>query len=70
MELTDHDKTTHPLLHVHVCVHCKNAIRREELEGRGHTTGIFPCPKCGIEAPLNLEIRDMNGSGPITSTVK
>lgn len=59
---TDPDKATHTLLHVHVCVHCDSAIRREELEGRGHTTGIFPCPKCGIEGPLNLEIREVNGS--------
>jgi len=67
---TDPGKPTHSLLHVHVCVHCHNAVRREELEGRGHTTGVFPCPKCGIEGPLNLEIRDMNGSGPTRSTVK
>lgn len=50
------------LLHVHVCVHCGSAMRREELEGRGHTTGIFSCPKCGVEGPLNLEIREVNGS--------
>lgn len=70
MVSSDPDKPIHSLLHVHVCVHCNNAIRREELEGRGHTTGIFPCPKCGIEGPLNLEIRDMNASGPTTSTVQ
>lgn len=61
---TASEKPIHSLLHVHVCVHCSNAIRREELEGRGHTTGIFPCPKCGIEGPLNLEIREVNGSEP------
>ena len=62
MAPTDSDKTIRSLLHVHVCVHCSNAIRREELEGRGHTTGIFPCPKCGVEGPLNLEIREVNDS--------
>lgn len=61
---TDSDKTIHPLLHVHMCIQCNNAIRREDLEGRGHTTGIFPCPKCGVEGPLNLEIREVNGSEP------
>jgi predicted RNA-binding Zn-ribbon protein involved in translation (DUF1610 family) len=52
------------LLHFHICVHCGSAFRREELEGRAHTTGIFICPKCGAEGPLNLEIREMNESGP------
>lgn len=51
------------LIPVHVCVHCGRAIRREELEGRAHTTGIFVCPECGAEGPLNLEIREMNESG-------
>lgn len=64
MILTDPDKPRRCLLHVHVCVHCGSAIRREELEGRAHTTGIFVCPKCGVEGPLNLEIREMNEPGP------
>ncbi len=64
MESLNSDKPKHSLLHVHVCVHCGSAIRREELEGRAHTTGIFVCPKCGAEGPLNLEIREMNESGP------
>jgi predicted RNA-binding Zn-ribbon protein involved in translation (DUF1610 family) len=50
----------HDLLHAHVCLHCGNAIRREELEGRGHTTGVFLCPKCGLEGPLNPEIREID----------
>ncbi len=44
-------------VHVHVCVHCGNAFRREEFEDRAQTTGIYLCPKCGIESPLNIEIR-------------
>jgi predicted RNA-binding Zn-ribbon protein involved in translation (DUF1610 family) len=64
MALTNLDKTTHLLLHVHGCVHCGGLIRREELEGRGHTTGIFSCPKCGVEGPLNLVISEVNGSPP------
>jgi predicted RNA-binding Zn-ribbon protein involved in translation (DUF1610 family) len=60
----------HRLLHVHVCVHCANAIRREELEGRGHTTGVFLCPKCGLEGPLNVEVREIDAFGPASSRVE
>lgn len=49
-----------PLLHVHVCLYCAAVFRREEVEGRVHTTGLFICPKCGAEGPLNIEIREMN----------
>ena len=48
------------LLHFHVCVHCASPFRREEVEGRVHTTGLFLCPKCGTEGPLNIEIREIN----------
>jgi hypothetical protein len=46
------------LLHVHVCVHCGCALRREVFEGRSLTSGIYLCPKCGLEGPLNVEIRE------------
>jgi len=45
------------LIHVHVCLHCGGASRREEFEDRAYTTGIYLCPKCGVEGPLNIEIR-------------
>ncbi len=48
------------LLHVHVCLYCASTFRREEVEGRVHTTGLFLCTKCGREGPLNIEIREMN----------
>jgi hypothetical protein len=48
-----------PLIHVHVCLHCGSVLRREDVEGRVHTTGLFLCPKCGIEGPLNIEIREI-----------
>lgn len=51
-------ETNHPLLHFHVCLCCGSAFRREEIEGRAITSGIFPCTKCGIEGPLNIEIRE------------
>lgn len=47
------------LLHVHVCLHCSCLFRREEVEGRVHTTGLFVCPKCGKEGPLNIEIHEI-----------
>lgn len=56
------------LLHVHVCLHCANVFRREEVEGRVHTTGLFICPKCGKEGPLNIEIREINACETATST--
>lgn len=46
-----------PFVHVHVCVHCGSASRREEFEDRAQATGIYRCPKCGKEGPLNIEIR-------------
>lgn len=54
------------LIHVHVCVHCGSAFRREEVEGRVHTTGLFICPKCGKEGPLNVEIHEIDGDGSQT----
>ncbi|MDR3722869.1 MAG: hypothetical protein P4K83_00075, partial [Terracidiphilus sp.] len=47
-----------PLLHVHVCVHCGSAFRREVFTGRAITSGVYRCPNCGIEGPLNIEIRE------------
>ena len=45
-----------PFVHVHVCIHCRGAFRREKFEDGAHTTGIYLCPECGIEGPLNIEI--------------
>gem|GEM_PF-958512 len=46
------------LNHFHVCVHCGSAFRREEYEGRALTSGVYLCPKCGFEGPLNVVIRE------------
>lgn len=48
------------LLHVHVCIHCGSPFRREEVEGRVHTTGLFVCPQCKVEGPLNIEIHEVD----------
>jgi hypothetical protein len=45
------------LIHVHVCVYCGSISRREAFEGRALTSGIFTCPKCVEEGPVNVEIR-------------
>lgn len=45
------------LIPVHVCIHCGATSRREAFEGRAITSGIFTCPKCGEDGPLNVEIR-------------
>lgn len=52
----DLSDTNDPFVHVHVCIHCRGAFRREEFEDGAQTTGIYPCPKCGVEGPLNIEI--------------
>lgn len=56
------------LLHFHVCIHCGALFRREEMEGRAHTTGLFVCPECGKEGPLNIEIREINAGESAAST--
>ncbi len=46
------------LIHVHVCTHCGSVLRREQVDSRQVASGMFHCPKCGLEGPLNLEIRN------------
>lgn len=60
----DRNSSKAHLLHVHVCVRCGGVFRREEVNGRAHTTGIFFCPKCGVEGPLNIEIVELEFSEP------
>jgi predicted RNA-binding Zn-ribbon protein involved in translation (DUF1610 family) len=55
----DSQTSTGGLIHVHVCVNCGTLTRREAFEGRALSSGIFTCPKCGDEGPLNVEIRSM-----------
>ena len=61
---TEPNVLNRPLMHFHVCKHCGAATRREEFEGRALTSGIFLCPKCGLEGPLNVEIREVQESEP------
>jgi hypothetical protein len=59
--MTDDDSTNQSrptLVHVHVCVHCGYARRREEVDTREVGSGILHCPQCGRDGALNLEIRE------------
>ncbi len=47
------------LIHEHVCINCGQAVKREEVDSRQVASGIFHCPKCGLEGPLNVEIRNI-----------
>ena len=60
MPTTALNDTGHRLLHFHVCIHCGSSFRREAVEGRVHTTGLFLCPKCQVEGPLNIEIHEVD----------
>lgn len=64
MTLENSNQQDSELLHFHVCIHCGSASRREMFEGRALTSGIFLCPKCGLEGPLNVEIREESEPEP------
>jgi predicted RNA-binding Zn-ribbon protein involved in translation (DUF1610 family) len=55
----EHSNLRSKLSHFHVCVHCGSAFRREEFTGRAITSGVYHCPKCGLDGPLNIEIREV-----------
>lgn len=56
----DEDRNDSPkeFLHVHACVHCGHVRRREEIKGGELAIGILNCPNCGLDGPLNVEIRE------------
>jgi predicted RNA-binding Zn-ribbon protein involved in translation (DUF1610 family) len=61
--MTDDSNVPQPRFeHFHVCVQCGGAFRREEFGARAITSGIYTCPKCGHEGPLNVEIREIEDS--------
>ncbi len=60
--MTDDPDLQHPRFeHFHVRVHCGSAFRREEYIGGAVTSGIYHCPKCGLDGRLNIEIREADG---------
>ena len=63
----EHSNFHSKLSHFHVCVHCGGAFRREEFTGRAITSGVYHCPKCGLDGPLNIEIREDQEPGEQSS---
>jgi len=58
----DSNTTHRELAHYHACVHCGSLSRRDEFDGAAVATGVYPCPKCGLDGPLNLVIQDVNAT--------
>lgn len=57
--MSDSNGHMRELHHFHVCVHCGSIFRREEFVGREITSGIYHCSRCGLDGPLNIEIREV-----------
>jgi predicted RNA-binding Zn-ribbon protein involved in translation (DUF1610 family) len=65
--MTDNPYVPQPRFeHFHVCVQCGGAFRREEFGARAITSGVYTCPKCGHEGPLNVQIREVEGQAKDT----
>ncbi len=41
------------LVHVHICLACDRASRREDPDGMPDAAGVFHCSQCGHQGPLN-----------------
>jgi hypothetical protein len=57
-------------IHVHVCVRCGYLLRREEVDSRQVAAGIFRCPNCNSDGPLNVEIREATELDSIRSALQ
>lgn len=62
------NRARHELMHYHACVHCGSTFRRDEFNGTAIVTGIYPCPKCDLDGPLNIVIQDVEESTPGTDS--
>lgn len=49
---------------VHVCRGCSTAIERKQVNPESLISGLIACPHCGVESPLNLEIRGTGEKRP------
>ncbi len=57
---TNSDKVKIALMHVHKCVHCGQTRYREEVGDHEINSGIVHCWGCGMDGPLNVEIRNLS----------
>jgi len=56
MEPSFETADSHHLVHVHVCVSCGRASRRDEPDGTPDARGVYRCSSCGHAGPLNIQI--------------
>ena len=52
------DESDSGLVNLHICIHCGHARKRKDVEDREVGSGILHCPKCGLDGPLNIEVRE------------
>ena len=64
---SDSNSSQRELSQFHACIYCGNVSRRDEFDGTAIATGIYPCTKCGQDAPLNIVIRDVDAAATSTS---
>lgn len=58
------DESASRLIAVHVCPDCGSAIERVDANPESLITGLIKCVRCGHEAPLNVEVRDLGDRKP------
>lgn len=45
------------MIHIHTCIHCGHVRYREDIGDHEINSGILHCPGCGMDGPLNVQIR-------------
>jgi hypothetical protein len=50
------------LMRFHVFIHCGHTRRCEKINIAEIRSGIFSCPVCGLDGPLNVEIRELSAA--------
>jgi predicted RNA-binding Zn-ribbon protein involved in translation (DUF1610 family) len=49
---------------VHICKSCGAAVERAQIAPEALISGFIPCPKCGRESAVNLEIIEPSAKRP------
>jgi transcription elongation factor Elf1 len=55
----DSNKGKTDLIHLHTCIHCGQMRYREDIGDHEINSGLIHCPGCGMDGPLNVEIRNL-----------